>query len=465
VSLHVNPVSLHADPVSLYADPVSLYAGPAPLYGEPARLYVGPAPVYGEPPRMYASPVPPCDEPSRMYVCHASLYAGPAHMYVGPVTLYVGPVSLHIEPPRLRAGPGRMYAGTPRVRGRFAKTIRRIGDPLVRSGSLHTNADCHVPIFLRAVSKRFREAEQRGCMKKTIHRRRDAHVRASGVCTEYRAIFDTAGGRKARDTLAGSVADEDHQLTEQSHAVQDRRSATAQIARSRRALRHLAKGIVQVAPLVTVDGLLMETLQRPGRIRADAQLLPYMRALHDRVSAHADAFVAEGLPADQLRKLAEEIDRFAAAKDLRAKALQRSAAAAEALRTSQDTARKNIAALEAAAMGIEADHPEILTKLRLAMRVGPRAADAAAASPPGAPAVAAAVAPASSPSHVSERKAGVALDDVLAWHEPLARSGERCRVDDPVAERHAIGTIAARDRAWNADDLCPHVIAGQPHVA
>jgi len=140
---------------------------------------------------------------------------------------------------------------------------------------------------------------------------------------------------------------------------------------------------VQIAPLVNVEGLLTETIDRPGRVRTDGELLPYMRGLLERVSPHADAFVAEGLPADQLRKLAEEIDRFAAAKDLRAKALQRSAAAAEALRTSQDTARKNIAALEAAAMGIEADHPEILTKLRLAMRVGPRAADAAAASPPG----------------------------------------------------------------------------------
>src|SRR5215472_13631063 len=40
---------------------------------------------------------------------------------------------------------------------------------------------------------------------------------------------------------------------------------------------------------------------------------------------------------------------------------------------------------------------------------------------------------------------------------------ERCRVDDPVAKRTAIGTIAARDRAWNADELGPHFIAGEPH--
>src|SRR5579884_2211469 len=60
---------------------------------------------------------------------------------------------------------------------------------------------------------------------------------------------------------------------------------------------------------------------------------------------------------------------------------------------------------------------------------------------------------------VSDRKAGIALDDLLAQQRPLARFPERCRMDDPVAKRTAIGTIAARDRAWNADELGPHFIA------
>src|ERR1043166_8519781 len=64
---------------------------------------------------------------------------------------------------------------------------------------------------------------------------------------------------------------------------------------------------------------------------------------------------------------------------------------------------------------------------------------------------------------ISDRKAGIALDDLLAQHRPLARFPERCRVDDPVAQRTAIGTIAARDRAWNADELGPHLIAREPH--
>ena len=67
------------------------------------------------------------------------------------------------------------------------------------------------------------------------------------------------------------------------------------------------------------------------------------------------------------------------------------------------------------------------------------------------------------PEAISDRKAGIALNDLLAQQRPLARFPERCRVDDPVAKRTAIGTIAARDRAWNADELGSHFIAGEPH--
>jgi len=105
--------------------------------------------------------------------------------------------------------------------------------------------------------------------------------------------------------------------------------------------------------------------------------------LLERVSPHADAFVAEGLPARQLQNLADEIDRFAAAKSLQAKARQRFAAAADALGNALDTARKMIAALEVVAVDVSAAHPDVLTKLRLAMRVGPHARVAPASSLPG----------------------------------------------------------------------------------
>ena len=67
------------------------------------------------------------------------------------------------------------------------------------------------------------------------------------------------------------------------------------------------------------------------------------------------------------------------------------------------------------------------------------------------------------PGAISDRKAGIALNDLLAQQRPLARFPERCRVHDPVAKRTAIGPIAARDRAWNADELGSHFIASEPH--
>ena len=111
-----------------------------------------------------------------------------------------------------------------------------------------------------------------------------------------------------------------------------------------------------------------------------------MRGLLERVSAHADAFLAEGLPPDRLQKFESEIDRFVAAKDLQTKSRQRFAAAAAALQEAQDKAGKTIAALEA--IGTPAAHPEILTKLRVAKRVGPRAADDPATPPPTPPSAA-----------------------------------------------------------------------------
>ena len=67
------------------------------------------------------------------------------------------------------------------------------------------------------------------------------------------------------------------------------------------------------------------------------------------------------------------------------------------------------------------------------------------------------------PEAISDRKAGIALNNLLAQQRPLARFPERCRVDDSVAKRTAIGTIAARDRAWNANELGPHFVTGEPH--
>jgi hypothetical protein len=220
-------------------------------------------------------------------------------------------------------------------------------------------------------------------MRKDIRRRHDAHVRTSGVCTEHSAIFDaTAGGQKLRTALATCVADTDRQLALQKQAIEDRRSSTEQIRPSRSALFDFARTIIGIGRVVTLDEPLMATLRIPRKM-SDHDLLAYMRGLHERVSAHADAFAAEGLPPDVLQKVADELDRFVAAKDLQTKARQRFAAAAASVREAQDKAAQAITALEAIAIGTPAAHPEVLTKLRLAKRVGPRAANDAAPPPPG----------------------------------------------------------------------------------
>src|SRR5215510_12095337 len=220
-------------------------------------------------------------------------------------------------------------------------------------------------------------------MRKDIRRRRDAHVRTSGVCTEHSAIFDTtAAGRKRRTALAACVADADRLLAVQKQAVEDRRASTEQIRRSRRALGEHARAIVKIGRLVDLEAPLMATMQFPGTSISDDDLLAYVRGLLERVSPHAAAFVAEGLPEDALQKAANDIDRFVAAKDLQTKSRQRFAAAAAALREAQGKAARTIDALEAIALGIPAANPEVLTKLRVARRVGPRAAGGGATHPP-----------------------------------------------------------------------------------
>jgi hypothetical protein len=222
-------------------------------------------------------------------------------------------------------------------------------------------------------------------MRKQVRRRHDAHVRAQGVCTEHSALFDaTPGGQKTRAALGTHVAEVDRLLALQKRSVEDRRAATEQCRLSRRTLREAAKAIVKVGKLVNLDAI-METLRLPPAT-SDDELLAYSRGLLDRVSAHADAFVAEGLPPDLLKDLGDAIQAFAAARDAQAASRQRFTAASESIRETLDNADKTVDVLEAIAVNTPAAHPEVLTKLRMARRVGPRViAPAAKPSPIPAP--------------------------------------------------------------------------------
>jgi len=215
-------------------------------------------------------------------------------------------------------------------------------------------------------------------MHQEIRRRYDAHVRANSVCTEHRALFDaTAGGRKMITALGTYVADVERLLALQAQSIQDRRTATEQCRLSRRALRDAGKVVVRVASLVNLDDPMMPTARLPGPM-SDDDLLAYARALLERVSPHADALVAEGLPPDLLQDLADRIQALAAARNEQAASRHRFTCAAESIRETLNRADKTLSALEAIAINTPAAHPEVVTKLRMAKRVGHRAADAAA---------------------------------------------------------------------------------------
>ena len=209
-------------------------------------------------------------------------------------------------------------------------------------------------------------------MQKQVRRRHDAHARTNGVCTEHSALFDaTAGGQKTRTALATHVAEVDRLLALQERSIEDRRAATEQCRLSRRTLRDAAKAVVKVGRLVNLDADIMATMQLPAAA-SDDELLAYSRGLLDRVSAHADAFVAEGLPPDLLKHLGDGVAAFAAARDAQAAARQRFSAAFESIRETLDHADKMVDVLEAIVINTPGAPPEVLTKLRIARRIGPR---------------------------------------------------------------------------------------------
>ncbi|HYS24089.1 MAG TPA: hypothetical protein VEP46_00760 [Vicinamibacterales bacterium] len=223
-------------------------------------------------------------------------------------------------------------------------------------------------------------------MRKHVQRRHDAHVRAHSVCTEHSALLDAAaGGQKTRDTLSAQVADVDRLLALQERSIEDRRAATEQGRLSRQGLRDAANLVIRVGKLVHLSDVVMGTMQLPTP-GSDDELLAYARGLLDRVSVHAEAFVASGLPPDSLKGLADAIQRLEAARDAQAASRQRFTAASQSIRATLDETDKTVGVLEALVINTPAAHPEVLTKLRMAKRVGPRATTSAPARPAPTPA-------------------------------------------------------------------------------
>jgi hypothetical protein len=233
-------------------------------------------------------------------------------------------------------------------------------------------------------------------MRKELGRRHDAHVRANSVCAEHSAIFDASpGGQKARATLANNVASVTRLFITQGQAVEDGKAASERSRQARVRLREAAKSVVAVGKIVSLPEAVTSTLQLPGTM-TDDELLQYAGTLLERVSAHADAFLAEGLPPDLLKNLADGIQALSDAREQGAHARQRFAAAAASIRETQDRSDKTVRALVAFALNTPAARPEVLTKLRVAKRVGPRAK---AAENTPAPATTPVATPSSTPSN------------------------------------------------------------------
>ncbi len=115
----------------------------------------------------------------------------------------------------------------------------------------------------------------------------------------------------------------------------------------------------------------MDTMQLPDASN-DNELLAYSRQLLERVSAHADAFVAQGLPPDLLKRLEDGIAAFEAARDTQAGSRQRFTAAFESILDTLDQTDNAVDVLEAIVLNTPAAPSEVLNKLRIARRVGPR---------------------------------------------------------------------------------------------
>src|SRR5436190_12151918 len=137
-------------------------------------------------------------------------------------------------------------------------------------------------------------------MRKRISRRHEAQVRVQNVGVEHSAFFDaTPGGGNTRAILGTHVDEVTRLLALQERSNEDRRAASAQCRASRRTLRADIKAVVTVGRGVNVAATMMGAMRFPGGA-TDDELLAYAQGLLDRVSPHADAFVAAGLPPDLL---------------------------------------------------------------------------------------------------------------------------------------------------------------------
>jgi hypothetical protein len=209
-------------------------------------------------------------------------------------------------------------------------------------------------------------------MRKTVRLTHDSQVRSNDVTTAHSSTWDAAGSANdARVALNGHVTESTRLLAVRARAIDDRKAAVQQCRVCRIALRAADRTIVRVGKLVNEPSFQTDTLT-PAAAKSDADLQTHMQVLHDRVLPFQDAFVKKGMPADTLGKVADGIKALEAARAAVAATVQDAASADQALSENQRQARAAILALEAMVPGVTPEDREVLKKLQVARRVGPR---------------------------------------------------------------------------------------------
>ena len=223
-------------------------------------------------------------------------------------------------------------------------------------------------------------------MRTVVRLRHESQVRSNDVCTQHSNTFDrTDGATKIRRALDGHVTESTRLLALQERMLQERRAATEQCRICRRTLRAAGRTVVKVGKLVDLPDTVMYTLAVPGSM-SDNALQAHMQGLYERVLPYQDAFEAVGLPPEALTDLTDGISALAKARAARAATIQDAASAREALHETQRRASVTILALEAIASTATPEDREVVKKLQVARRIGPRRApsDAAASVDAGA---------------------------------------------------------------------------------
>jgi hypothetical protein len=205
-----------------------------------------------------------------------------------------------------------------------------------------------------------------------------AHTRIAGAFERrlhaaQRHVRHHPGAKATRLAPNDYVTESSRLLAVRTLAIEKRKAATQQCRLCRRGLRAAGTTVVRVGKLVNVPDTVMETLTIPGSM-SDGDLQVHMQGLYDRVLPYKDAFEAKGLSPDVLANLTDGIKALETARAAYDATIQDAASADEALRENQDLSSVTIRALESMAPRATVADREVVKKLKVARRVGPRKA-------------------------------------------------------------------------------------------